>query len=124
MNEKVIKSLFDLRIWVKAKDLTILIYRLTKKFPSSELFGLVSQIRRAAISVAANIAEGYYRQSTKELIQFLVMAKGSAGELISHLFISENLGYISKEDRDMLSKEYEGLIISINSLIKSLNSKK
>jgi len=124
MSEKIIKSLFDLRIWVKAKDLAILIYRLTKKFPSSELFGLVSQIQRAAISVAANIAEGYYRQSTKELIQFLVVAKGSAGELISHLFISENLGYISKEDRDMLIEEYEGLIISINSLIKSLSSKK
>jgi len=73
---KKIKNLKELRIWMKSKDLVVEIYKLTATFPTSEKFGLTSQLRRAAISVMANIAEGFYRQTTKELISFLINARG------------------------------------------------
>lgn len=120
---KSIKSLNELRIWIKSKDLVVEVYKLTVTFPASEKFGLTSQLRRAVISVMANIAEGFYRQTTKELVSFLINARGSAGEVISHLIISRELDYMSKKESDKLIDEYEQLIISISSLIKSLRKK-
>ncbi|MBU3957236.1 four helix bundle protein [Patescibacteria group bacterium] len=120
---KKIKNLKELRIWMKSKDLVVEIYKLTATFPTSEKFGLTSQLRRAAISVMANIAEGFYRQTTKELISFLINARGSAGEVISHLIISTELDYIGKKKSSQLIERYEQLIVSISSLIKSLRKK-
>jgi four helix bundle protein len=86
----------DLIAWKKAVDLVTEIYRKTQKFPKEEIYGLTSQLRRAAISIPSNIAEGQGRLSKGEFEQFLGNARGSLFELITQLTISENLGYINK----------------------------
>ena len=81
----------DLTVWQKAMDLVLMVYRITKLFPKEELFVLVSQMRRAAISIPSNIAEGYTRRTRKEYIQFVQTAFGSAAELETQLEISWRL---------------------------------
>ena len=97
MADGAIQSYRDLRVWQSAMDLAVDAYRLTNSFPKDELFGLTSQIRRAAASVAANIAEGYGRQNKGSYIQFLKIAQGSLKELETHLILSERIG-ICKAD--------------------------
>jgi len=80
-----IRSYRDLIIWQEAKNLTIVIYKITDKFPRSELYGLTSQIRRAAVSIPSNIAEGFGRKSKKEKIKFLHISFGSGAELETQL---------------------------------------
>ena len=87
----------NLIVWQKAMDLTRLAYRLTETFPKSEQYTLTSQIRRAASSIPANIAEGSRRKGTKDRIHFWVIAYGSGSELESHLELSKRLGYCSGE---------------------------
>lgn len=87
----VTKSYKDLIVWQKAKDLAVVIYRLTEQFPKSELYGLTNQMRRAAISVSSNIAESYHRFQQKEKRQFLVIAFGSGSELESQVEIAKVL---------------------------------
>ena len=84
-----------LEAWKEAGELTVDIYALTSKFPKDELYGLISQIRRAAVSVPSNIAEGSARKGTAETIQFLYIAVGSLAELETQIEISRRLGYIS-----------------------------
>ena len=84
----------DLIAWRKATDLALDIYRATQKFPKDEIYGLTSQMRRAAVSVASNIAEGKGRYSLKEFAQFLYRARGSLLELETQLFIAEELHYL------------------------------
>ncbi|WP_374349277.1 four helix bundle protein [Chitinimonas sp.] len=83
----------DLRVWQSAMQLVEQIYRLTDTFPREELFGLSSQMRRAAVSVPSNIAEGSARQSTKELLHFLSIAAGSLAELDTQLELAGRIGY-------------------------------
>ena len=83
-----------LEVWIRAIDFVITIYRITESFPREEKFGLTSQIRRAAVSVPANIAEGAGRNSVKEFLHFLSNAQGSASELGTELLIAHRLGYI------------------------------
>lgn len=85
------------------------VYKVTKSFPRDELFGLISQIRRAAVSISANIAEGATRKTKKEYLQFLYVAKGSMAELECHLEISENLGYID-EAKSKEMEEFRNLV--------------
>jgi four helix bundle protein len=85
-----------LEVWNRAVDFVISVYQITDSFPKEEKFGLTSQIRRAAVSVPANIAEGAARQSKREFIQFLSNAQGSASELATELLIAHRLGYIEK----------------------------
>src|SRR5918993_409533 len=85
----------DLIVWQKAHALTLCVYRVTRTFPREELFGLTSQMRRAAISVPANIAEGAARRSTRELLHFLSIASGSLSELDTHLVLAAKLGLIT-----------------------------
>lgn len=113
----------DLRIWQEGHRLTILIYKLTKAFPKDELFGITSQLRRCSSSVPANIAEGYYRDTTKELIKFLFNARGSAGEATYFLMLVLELKYISQEEYNSLRSDYEKLLASISSLINTLRKK-
>lgn len=84
-----------LEAWKEAVELTVDIYALTSKFPKDELYGLISQIRRAAVSVPSNIAQGSARKGTAETIQFLYIAVGSLAELETQIEISRRLGYIS-----------------------------
>ena len=84
----------NLDIWQKAMDLVVECYQITKDFPKSEIYGLSSQLRRAAVSIPANIAEGRERQYTKEFIQHLSIAYGSLAELETHIQIAERLNYL------------------------------
>jgi four helix bundle protein len=87
------RSYKDLQIWKVSMDFVIEIYKLTKRFPSSELYGLTSQIRRSAVSIPSNVAEGSCRKNTKEYIQFLYIANGSLSEVETQLEIANKLGY-------------------------------
>lgn len=113
----------DLRVWQESHRLTLEIYKLTKKFPREEVYGLVSQLRRASSSVPANIVEGYYRNTTKELIKFIYNSRGSAGEVTYFLILAKDLRYIGGKEYQSLRDDYESLIRQLNALINSLNKK-
>ena len=91
-----INSYQDLTVWQKGMQLAEDCYRLTRRFPREELFGLTPQIRRAAASVPANIAEGWGREGTREYIQFLRVAQGSLKELETHLILSQRVGLVTE----------------------------
>lgn len=93
-----VKSFEELIIWQEARKFTNNIYKVTKKFPKEELYGLTSQMRRAAVSVMSNIAEGFDRRTTKEFISFLIIARASVSEVQNDLYISLDLNYINTED--------------------------
>lgn len=95
-------NLKELKIWNKAIDLAVEVYRVTSSFPVEEKFGLTSQSRRAAVSISSNIAEGAGRTSFKEFKYFLGIANGSSFELQTQLFISSKLGLINTEDLEKL----------------------
>ena len=111
-----IRSYQDLEVWQMAMDLVEDCYRLTRQFPREEQYGLTSQIRRAAVSIPANIAEGYGRDMTGSFIQFLRVAQGSVRELETHLLLSGRLEFISRED---LAKPL-GLAERISKMLRSL----
>ncbi len=96
--QKNIRSFEDLRVWQSARELNILVYRLTKKFPLQELYGLTSQMRLSSVSVSSNIAEGYGRKQHKDKEHFYVMALGSLTELLSQFILSTDLTYLSSQD--------------------------
>ena len=112
-----------LEIWQRSIDFVSRIYKVTETFPDNEKFGLISQIRRAAISIPSNIAEGAGRNSPKEFIQFLGVAQGSIAELETQLIIARNLNYIDK-DYDEVMQELDGISKMIVGLIKSIRSRK
>jgi four helix bundle protein len=118
------KSYKDLLIWSKSKDLSLQIYQITKTFPKEEQFGLISQIRRSAISIPSNIAEGWGRDSENYFINFLNIAKGSLYELETQLIISKELEFISNEKLLELSNEIDTLSRMIIGLIKKINHNK
>jgi four helix bundle protein len=118
-----IKSYRDLDAWKKAMDLVVECYQNTKKFPKSEIFGLSSQLERAAVSVAANIAEGRSRGHTKEFLQHLSIAYGSLAELETHLQIAERLHYITTDELSELLNKTTLIGKLINGLRKSLESR-
>ena len=99
----------DLKIWDKGINLVIDIYKLTSKFPSEEKYGLISQIRRSAVSIPSNIAEGHSRKTSKDLKQFIAIAKGSLSELETQLIISFKLNFISKEEFAIISEKIKEL---------------
>ena len=88
----------DLVVWQKAMQLVKIIYQLVKRLPKEEIYSLSDQMRRAAVSIPSNIAEGHERQSTKEYIQFLSIAKGSKAELETQLLICVEIGYLEKTE--------------------------
>lgn len=96
--ENKIKSFTDLLAWKEAHKLVLMVYKATKRFPKDEMFGLISQMRRAAVSIVSNIAEGFARQSYKEKVQFYFLARGSSTELQSQLLISRDLGLLNSHD--------------------------
>ena len=100
-----IRSFRELKVWQRSMDLTVRTYEFTGRFPSEEKYGLVSQMRRAAASVPANIAEGQARRSTKEFLQMLGIARGSLAELETFVTLSERLGLIRSETSDSLLED-------------------
>ncbi|WP_159948684.1 four helix bundle protein [Polaribacter septentrionalilitoris] len=95
----------DLDVWKYSRGLVKEVYLLTKKYPKEEMYGLTNKVRRCAVSVPSNIAEGIGRQSNKETIHFLFIAKGSLQEVETQLYLSFDLGYMSKEDlKNILEK--------------------
>lgn len=114
------KSHKDLIVWKKSMELVTDIYTVTKRFPKDETFGLVSQMRRAAVSIPSNIAEGYGRFYEKERIRFLSTALGSASEVETQLYISKNLDFISVEDSERLISFNQEIIRMLSALIKTM----
>jgi len=96
----MIKDYRDLEVWNLAMTLAVECYRMTKPFPKDELFGLTSQIRRAASSIPANIAEGHGRDHTKEFLNHLSIANGSLKELETHLFLANKIGLLAQDELD------------------------
>lgn len=94
----MISSYKELTVWKKSFELAIRVYKLTKKFPKSELYGLTSQLRRATFSIPSNIAEGYVRQHRPEYIQFLTIALGSAAETETQLLLAKELQFAHPKD--------------------------
>jgi four helix bundle protein len=94
----VVRSFKELVVWKRAYELALEIYSSTGRFPRSETFGLVAQMRRAAVSIVSNIAEGYGRGHRSEYVQFLRMAYSSSDELETQLMLSKDLGYLSDEE--------------------------
>jgi four helix bundle protein len=119
-----ISSYRDLEVWKKAIGLVTDVYRMTRAFPKDEMYGLTSQIRRAASSVPANIAEGWGRNMTGEYVQFLRIARGSLLELETHITIGENLGYISQEAGSQIANRTEEIGKMMYALIGSLTCRK
>ena len=93
--------------WQRAHDFTLLVYQVTKHFPEDERFGLTSQFRRAAVSIGANIAEGYKKLSKADKLRFLNISEGSMAECMNYIILSNDLGYISSEEYELLSVSIE-----------------
>ena len=114
------KNYQELIVWQESYQLTLRMYKLTESFPREEMYGLTSQIRRAALSVPANICEGFNRQTKKEYLQFLYIARGSLQEVDFLVLLSKDLNYIKKGEFlglkskiDLIGKLLSGLINSI-----------
>lgn len=110
----------DLLVWQKSHQFVLKIYRITLGFPQIEQFGITQQIRRAAYSIPANIAEGCERKYDKELVRFAKMAKGSLGEVEYFLLLSKDLDYINEQEYLSLEQDCNELGRMLNGLIKSL----
>ena len=115
-----ITSYRELLVWQKAIDLVVAAYRATASFPKAETYGLVSQIRRAATSIPANIAEGYGRGSRKEYVQFLCIAQGSLKEVETHFIVAERLLYLIPEQTKRLPSQTDEIGRMLGSLIRKL----
>ena len=118
--EREVKGFRTLNAWKKANELTLMVYQLSKKFPREELYGLSSQLQRAAVSVPANIAEGYEHKHCKEYLQFLYIAKGSLGEVETYLLLTKDLGYLTDNEYCVVGSIREETSRIIKGLIKSL----
>jgi len=116
----VIRSYRDLLVWKAAVDLAVACYSATRAFPSSELYGMTSQIRRSAASVPANIAEGHGRENTGSFVQFLRVAQGSLKELETHLIVSERVGLLPKDSFGPLLDRTDEVGKMLRSMIRRL----
>ena len=112
----------DLKVWQKAHELTLLIYRHTDGFPKGELYGLTSQVRRSSASIPANIAEGCGRNGDAELGRFLQIAMGSASELEYHLLLSRDLNYLDPPTHDSLTNGVTEVKRMLSSFIQRLKA--
>ena len=118
-----IRSYRDLRVWQEGMALAEACYPLTRRFPKDELFGMTSQIRRAATSVPANIAEGYGRESVGEYIQFLRVSQGSLKELETHVTLSSRVGLIAESETKDVLEGCDRLGKMLHRLIRSLQNR-
>ena len=119
----MLKNYRELKVWQKSYQLCLEIYKITARFPKEERFGLTSQIRRAAVSVPSNIAEGYGRKTTADYIRSLYIAYGSNCELETWVLLSQDLGYINSALLKGIKDEIEEVERMLKALIKSLENK-
>ena len=123
MSDSKCQSYRDLRVWQEAVKLAEICYRLTKMFPKEELYGMTSQIRRASVSIAANIAEGYGRKHKGEYIQFLYIAQGSLKELETHLLIAQRVEISTAENIDPILSQCDSVGRLLGGLIRAIESR-
>ena len=114
-----IKHFTDLEAWKLAHQLAIKIYKITRQFPRNEWFGLIGQLRRAASSVGANMAEGMGRGSYKDRLRFFYNSRGSLFEVENHCILARDLSYMEREEYDALSKHVDEAKRTLSGLIKS-----
>jgi four helix bundle protein len=119
-----IESVEELDVFKRAHQVTLRTYEISRKFPAEEKFGLVSQMRRAAASIATNLIEGSYRLNRGEYRQFVGIARGSSGELKYHILLAKDLGYLSRSDYAVLRVELDEISKMLMGLAKSLASRK
>lgn len=113
----------DLTVWQKAIQLVLFIYALTKRFPDDELYSLTKQLRRAAVSIASNIAEGKGRDTDRDLLRFLSMARGSLFEVKTQLVIARELGYLAPDSIKLASAKTDQVGRLLNGLINSVRAR-
>ena len=122
MDSKKTKSFTDLVVWQKAHQFVLATYKMTKKFPKEEIYGLTSQFRRAAVSIPANIAESYKKWSNKEKARFLNIAQSSLEECRYYLILSSDLEYCTVEDEQNKIEEVSKLLYAYTKAIKNTES--
>jgi four helix bundle protein len=113
----------DLQVWKVSMDIVTKVYKLTDKFPRSEVYGLTNQLRRCSVSIPSNIAEGSGRKNIKEYIHFLYISKGSLLELETQLEISKRIGYLTEIDTEALSQQIKYINSMLANLIHVLQKK-
>ncbi len=118
-----LKNYKDLKVWQKSYELCLEIYRITAKFPKEEIYGLISQIRRSAVSIPSNIAEGYGRKTTTDYIRMLYISYGSVCELETQILLAGDLDLIEKGELGKLKKDIAEIERMLKALIKSLENK-
>jgi four helix bundle protein len=123
-DNNMIKKFLDLKVWHKAHEMTLFVYSMTKSYPKDELYSLVNQMRRCAVSISANIAEGSKKRTTADLLHFLNISEGSLEELKYYGILSRDLGYIDKSQYEQLMKRSESTGIMLERLKQSLNHRK
>ncbi len=119
----MLKNYKDLNVWQKSYELCLKVYRITAKFPNEERYGLTSQIRRSAVSIPSNIAEGYGRKTTADYVRMLYISYGSVCELETQILLAGDLGYIEKSELDTAKENIAEIERMLKALIKSLESK-
>ena len=117
-----VKSYKDLDVWKQSIGLVKEVYFLTKSFPKDELYGIVSQVRRSAVSIPSNIAEGKMRQHKNEYIQFLYISLASCAELETQLIISKELGHLDSKNSEKVFDKIDHISRMLRNLIKGLRS--
>lgn len=121
MQKKQIQNYKDLIVWQKSVDLSVLIYEITEKFPKEEMYGLSSQMRRASISIASNIAEGKQRGTKKDFLHFLRISKGSASELETQIVISKKLNFSKNINYSKIEDTLEEVMKMLRGIIYKLS---
>ena len=119
----MLKSYRDLKVWQKSYNLCLKLYRITAKFPTEERYGLTSQIRRSAVSIPSNIAEGYGRKTTVDYIRFLYISYSSICELETQIYLAGDLNLISIVELEPLKQAIAEIERMLKTLIKSLENK-
>jgi len=115
-------SFIDLRLWQEAHKFVLLVYKSTEIFPKGEMFGLTSQFRRAAVSIAANIAEGYPKKGVNDKLRFYNISQGSLEECRYYIILSFDLKYVDEEQRNQLREQLESTSHLLNNYCKTIRN--
>jgi four helix bundle protein len=118
-----VTSYRELIVWQKAMDLAVAVYKITEVLPSRERYGLTDQVRRAAVSVPSNIAEGQGRSTVNDFLRFLSIARGSLNEMETQILIAQRIGYLPESDRDVILRQSDEVGRLLRALGRSLTSR-